>query len=170
MMEPRARFPQQLFRSRRLPVMIVALTLAVFGASIWFGTILLRENIRAQMVGRDADILHAVALMHQAAAGEGLPADAEDTRVIKANLMNAARKVPGWSNGQLSHPNGNVYDQVLMTGASVTVTADVGQVTRVSFLDAQGDILVELASLHRSCRQAVQAGLLVDLSDSQPLG
>ena len=33
------------------------------------------------------------------------------------------------------HSNGNVYDQVLMTGSSVTVTADAGQVTRVSFLD-----------------------------------
>jgi len=39
------------------------------------------------------------------------------------------------------HPNGNVYDQVLMTGASVTVTADAGQVTRVSFLDLSGDIV-----------------------------
>src|ERR1041385_746332 len=39
------------------------------------------------------------------------------------------------------HPNGNVYDQVLMTGASVTVTADPGQVTRVSFLDLSGDIV-----------------------------
>lgn len=39
------------------------------------------------------------------------------------------------------HPNGNVYDQVLMTGSTVTVTADAGQVTRVSFLDLQGDIV-----------------------------
>jgi S-layer protein len=39
------------------------------------------------------------------------------------------------------HPNGNVYDQVLMTGSSVTVGADAGQVTRVSFLDLQGDIV-----------------------------
>lgn len=41
----------------------------------------------------------------------------------------------------IQHPNGNVYDQVLMTGASVTVTADAGQTTRVSFVDLQGDIL-----------------------------
>lgn len=41
----------------------------------------------------------------------------------------------------IQHPNGNVYDQVLMTGASVTVTADAGQVTRVSFLDLNGDIV-----------------------------
>jgi len=39
------------------------------------------------------------------------------------------------------HSNGNVYDQVLMTGSSVAVTADAGQVTRVSFLDLSGDIV-----------------------------
>lgn len=37
--------------------------------------------------------------------------------------------------------NGNTFDQVLMTGSSVTVTADPGQVTRVSYLDLQGDIV-----------------------------
>lgn len=37
--------------------------------------------------------------------------------------------------------NGNTFDQVLMTGSSVTVTADAGQITRVSFLDLQGDIV-----------------------------
>lgn len=30
------------------------------------------------------------------------------------------------------HPNGNVYDQVLLTGAAATVQADRNQVTRVS--------------------------------------
>jgi len=41
----------------------------------------------------------------------------------------------------IQHQNGNVYDQVKMTGSSVTVTADAGQVTRVSFLDLSGDIV-----------------------------
>jgi len=39
------------------------------------------------------------------------------------------------------HSNGRIYDQVLMTGASVTVTADPGQHVRVSFLDQNGDIV-----------------------------
>jgi sugar lactone lactonase YvrE len=39
------------------------------------------------------------------------------------------------------HPNGNVYDQILLTGASATVTADPGQITRVSFLDLNDDIV-----------------------------
>ena len=36
---------------------------------------------------------------------------------------------------------GNVYDQILLTGASVTVSADPGQIVRVSFLDLNGDIV-----------------------------
>lgn len=39
------------------------------------------------------------------------------------------------------HPNGNVYDQVLLTGAALTVTADPGQVTRVSYVDLSDDIV-----------------------------
>lgn len=39
------------------------------------------------------------------------------------------------------HSNGNIYDQVLMTGPSVTVTPDPGQYVRVSFLDQNGDIV-----------------------------
>lgn len=37
--------------------------------------------------------------------------------------------------------NGGIYDQILMTGASVTVSADPGEVVRVSFLDQGGDIV-----------------------------
>jgi len=48
-----------------------------------------------------------VALMHSAAQAQALPADSRDTRVIKANLLNAARRIPGWDNGQVAHPNGN---------------------------------------------------------------
>ena len=41
----------------------------------------------------------------------------------------------------IRHPNGNTYDQVLLTGSAVTITADAGQVTRTSFLDLDGDIV-----------------------------
>ena len=41
----------------------------------------------------------------------------------------------------LVHPNGNVYDQFLLTGLAATVTADPGQVTRLSFVDLNDDIL-----------------------------
>jgi len=35
---------------------------------------------------------------------------------------------------------GKVYDQILMTGSSLSVQADAGQIVRVDFLDADGDI------------------------------
>jgi hypothetical protein len=41
----------------------------------------------------------------------------------------------------LVHPNGNVYDQFLLTGLAATVTADPGQVTRLSFVDLNDDIV-----------------------------
>ncbi len=44
------------------------------------------------------------------------------------------------------HPNGNVYDQVLLTGPSVTFWADEGQVVRAAYIDLNDDIVqVELA-------------------------
>ncbi|WP_044891474.1 hypothetical protein [Opitutus terrae] len=39
------------------------------------------------------------------------------------------------------HPNGNIYDQVLLTGPSVTVDPDPGEVARVSFVDLNDDIV-----------------------------
>lgn len=41
----------------------------------------------------------------------------------------------------VTHPNGNVYDQVLLTGDTVTISADSGQVTRTSFVDLSDDIV-----------------------------
>lgn len=39
------------------------------------------------------------------------------------------------------HPNGNVYDQVLLQGTSVSVQNDAGQITRISFIDLSDDIV-----------------------------
>jgi hypothetical protein len=41
----------------------------------------------------------------------------------------------------LVHPNGNIYDQVLMTGRSIPFRADTGQITRISFIDINDDIV-----------------------------
>jgi hypothetical protein len=46
----------------------------------------------------------------------------------------------------LLHPNGNIFDQVLSIGAAAAITADAGQVTRLSFVDLDDDIVqVELS-------------------------
>jgi hypothetical protein len=39
------------------------------------------------------------------------------------------------------HPNGNTFDQVLLQGAAASVTADPGQVLRISFVDFTNDIV-----------------------------
>jgi alpha-tubulin suppressor-like RCC1 family protein len=39
------------------------------------------------------------------------------------------------------HPSGNVYDQILLTGNAATVTADPGQVVRISYIDLTDDIV-----------------------------
>ena len=41
----------------------------------------------------------------------------------------------------IQHPNGNVFDQILLTGKSIKVQAKPGQITRVSFLDENEDIV-----------------------------
>lgn len=58
---------------------------------------------------------------------------------ITTKVRGAAESLPEWQN--IRHPNGNTYDQVLMTGPACTVTADAGQVTRVSFIDLSDDIV-----------------------------
>jgi hypothetical protein len=41
----------------------------------------------------------------------------------------------------IQHPNGNFYDQVGLTGAAATITADANQATRMSFIDLTNDIV-----------------------------
>lgn len=41
----------------------------------------------------------------------------------------------------IPHPNGNIFDQVLLTGAAETITADSTQITRTSYVDMNGDIV-----------------------------
>ena len=46
----------------------------------------------------------------------------------------------------IKHPNGNVFDQVLLTGQNITLQAKSGQIIRVSFMDEDGDIVqIELS-------------------------
>ena len=46
----------------------------------------------------------------------------------------------------IQHPNGNIFNQILMTGEHLQIKADIDEITRVSFLDENGDIVqVELS-------------------------
>jgi len=67
----------------------------------------------------------------------------EQRQLLATIVAGSGHEVEGATDKLL--PNGNTYDQVLMTGSTLTVTADtvegVHQVTRVDFLDANGDIV-----------------------------
>ena len=41
----------------------------------------------------------------------------------------------------IQHPNGNVFDQILLTGETIQLQARPGQITRVSFMDENEDIV-----------------------------
>lgn len=79
-------------------------------------------------------------------AGEGIYYDGEQsfheillfTPVTSGNVVAGTAEVVG---PDILHPNGNVYDQVLLTGPSATLQADPGQALRCSFLDPNGDIV-----------------------------
>jgi hypothetical protein len=89
------------------------------------------------------------------------PTDAGAYAVVVSNVLGSIRsnaaivgltstaKVTGAGTevgANILHPGGNTYDQVLLTGAAATITADTNQVTRISFLDLNDDIVqVEFA-------------------------
>jgi signal transduction histidine kinase len=59
-----------LLRSRRLPWVVIALTLVILGGAIAVTTEQTRQRIRNQLVARDGEVLDAVALMQQPDASE----------------------------------------------------------------------------------------------------
>lgn len=65
------------------------------------------------------------------------------TRPVILGLVSAAKSLGAASEvgADIVHPNGNRYDQVLLGGAAAAVTADPGQVTRLSYVDLTDDIV-----------------------------
>lgn len=96
------------------------------------------------LILNDAQPAHA-GLYHATATGAGSSAVTDRAMLGLAS----DRKVIGAGTEVLAdvvHPNGNVYDQVLLTGAAASVAADPAQVLRTSFLDVDDDIVqVELS-------------------------
>ena len=73
--------------------------------------------------------------------------------IVTSDVVQLALEIPGKLNGtmteagiDIAHPNGNVYDQMQLTGGAAAVRADAGQVVRTSFVDLSDDIVqVEFA-------------------------
>lgn len=62
-MEKFTQIEQLLLRSRRLVWALIAVTLVILAATILLAGLQLRASIREQIAGRDAEVLHAVAMM-----------------------------------------------------------------------------------------------------------
>jgi cyclophilin family peptidyl-prolyl cis-trans isomerase len=76
------------------------------------------------------------------ASGDTVSSPAMVGLTTTAKVLGSAAEV----GTDIQHPNGNRYDQVLLQGPAASVTADPGQVTRISFLSVTDDIMqVEFA-------------------------
>ena len=67
-----------------------------------------------------------------------------DTAVITVAAPSVPLVLDGSGNiagENIQHANGNVFDQILLTGESVQLQAKPGQITRVSFMDENEDIV-----------------------------
>lgn len=76
--------------------------------------------------------------------------DAEALEPTSATTLVPVPTIPGGAksvgavhevDSDVHHPNGNVYDQFLLTGASATFRADAGQIARLSYIDLNDDIV-----------------------------
>ena len=71
-MEKILNLQRQLFRSKRLTLLVVAITLVILAAAIFSAQMALRKKMRNQIVQQDAEVLQSVALMqHQAELASG---------------------------------------------------------------------------------------------------
>ncbi|MBI2929357.1 MAG: sensor histidine kinase [Verrucomicrobia bacterium] len=79
-----------------LPWLVVLLTLAIFAATIYWVSQNLREKLRAQILGREGEILNAVTLMQELAADPGEAADeVSDTAADHLGVMLRTSKLKG---------------------------------------------------------------------------
>lgn len=63
---------------------------------------------------------------------------------VTVQMSAAAQKVIGCGyefNADVHHANGNIYDQILLTGPLTTIRADADQIVRASYLDLNDDIV-----------------------------
>ncbi len=71
---------------------------------------------------------------------ETFPLEFGPTHIVQVIEAEANNELIVGSSGDLvgeniQHPNGNVFDQILLTGPSIKLKAKPGQIMRVSFMD-----------------------------------
>src|SRR5262245_43398043 len=112
-MEKVAQIQQLLLRSKRLPWVIIGLALVILGGTILVGRQQLREKIRGQLIERDGEILHAVALMHLQEFEEEASSEVLGATDSKENLLTVLLKttrLKGVLAARLFDPNGRFIE------------------------------------------------------------
>src|SRR6185503_2322559 len=104
-MEKFASIQQLLLRSRRMPWLVIGLTLLILGGTIFVARQQLRDKVRDQLVGRDAEVLHAVAQMYLDEADN--PAPDSDQQVLA--LLKTSR-LSGVMGARLFDANGRFIE------------------------------------------------------------
>jgi signal transduction histidine kinase len=101
---------QQFLRSRHLPVLLICLTVAILGLTIFWSDLRLRQRIREQIVNHDGEILHAVSLLQQDSDGGDEPAGSLDDPVEQFNFMMGISRLKGVIGIRLFTPAGKFYN------------------------------------------------------------
>lgn len=97
-----------LLRSRRLPWVVLGVTLAILAGAIALTTEQTRRRIRSQIAGRDGAILHAVAQMQQAKVAEGADlVGTMDDPVNQLTVVLETSRLSGVMGARLFDTNGN---------------------------------------------------------------
>jgi signal transduction histidine kinase len=113
-MEKAAQLQRLLARSRRLPGLIIALTLLVVAATVFLTTRAVRTRIREQIAGRDGEVLNAaVALLQQdedatAFSPDGTLADPRD----QLTLLFVTSRLKGVMGARLFDASGRFVESV----------------------------------------------------------
>lgn len=93
-----------------------------------------------------ANVQSAQVGLYAASISDGTHTTSSDPAIVGLVTTSKLIGLGELRGADITHPNGNKYDQVLLTGAAGGVTADAGKVTRTSFIDLNGDIVqVEFA-------------------------
>ena len=129
-----------------MPVLVLALALAILGAIIFTGTARLRQAVRGQMISRDGDILYHVALAQQFTSGAS--ADFDARLRSPADQLALALNISQLKEGVIAV---RIYDAA---GRFVTAFPP-----NVSEAPMNGEAWAEMKSLRPSSRYAAAAQL-----------
>jgi signal transduction histidine kinase len=88
------------------PWTAIALTLAVFGATVWFVTLKLEAEVRRQTVARDGEVLQAVMVMQQLAEQEEDSTFTPRDEAAQFQLLLKASRLKGVMGARLYDPQG----------------------------------------------------------------